>query len=387
MMPKHTVTSRTHQILQLIENGHKEDRYSAWAYKDASFEASCVYEDEWLPSRFEKQPSAPVFELSSMTKALFLNTLFRMRDYSFEARVIDLVRNEFFKKELIKNELTHLTFDHFFSHTSGAKNWFWMKRQESLFEDCLKFISNERQGVSVYSDINYVLLTFFYQDLRGEDFSSWEEEIDFLNETLETQYVHASVSPASSSYAVPYYPYCFKEKKNYGPLSDTNGNFFAFNEFVSGHTGFLGSCEDVFKGMMFLIPSQTTLAEGKPRGETLFSFGLRDYHGFYGHKGYTGTSFFFKDVDHYQILLTNRTASRFSPPTRRIFSFKEEGLTRRFFINAEESDELSVKSILEASWKEKFWEDSYIKAPKDVEKLRDDLLIFARKEETSLILN
>lgn len=294
----------------------KED-FTSWSFSNNEGALSAYWADECQfnnKSITETQDYFyhPNFDLSSLTKPIFLNLYLRDLFKNDFVKVIKtpindlfLSKNSFEEKEklcqFIFNNENNLSLDSFLSHFSGAKNWFWMGSSKwfqsptshnldlntfqnhidikdknflnlvksNLNLSCIKSFENDNFGKYIYSDVNYYILSRLIESFYMKN-KNWQQIVDQINDKLSTHFFHSSLEPQKSKRCIPFYPYISYygddvntsklNKMNFGFVNDTNANILAsFGEnknIVSGHSGFFGNVIDVNKAVKQLIITQ-----------------------------------------------------------------------------------------------------------------------------------
>ncbi|MGY3802875.1 hypothetical protein ACWNT8_02230 [Pigmentibacter ruber] len=290
--------------IESLENQCEKGDFTAWSIANNKYAFSAFWIDECLISKnnfYElKNPIIhPYFDISSLTKPLFLNLYLRMKFKNDFIKIISTPLNDIFLPknmidennvliEFILNNENNLNLNSFLSHYSGAKNWFWMGigkwqhrntyfandteiyqtiidnndknysniMKENLNKNCLKYFKNEQFSEFVYSDINYYILSRIIESFFMKE-SSWIEIINDINEKVKTKFYHASLTPNETKKSIPFYPYISAYKDNFigddlssfGNVSDTNANILSLlpnnSNIVSGHSGCFGTVNDV----------------------------------------------------------------------------------------------------------------------------------------------
>lgn len=403
--------SIAHPVTRGLEKAVQEGLFTAWSCANAEGALSIFFADESYPllatgADAPPTPHHPLFDLASLTKPLFTNLLLRriMQEQPLDVwtrPLTSLLAPRTQAGEALASwlEVNHaqLSLSDLLNHTSGAKAWFWFGRGAWAFKpkakssglgfakahqdqlgpgcrakafalrltlDALASMSPQGQQPTVYSDLNYFLLTRVAENLATTPIIEWSQSLAALNDSLGTSFFHASLTPHASRHAVPFFPYVAHESGTlsgtrgttdasgaleFGPASDTNANILGTlghaDNLVSGHAGLFGSVLDVGLALNALARSQTRLlAQGlafcdqnpaqrrhfdtdqrfvfgldtPSSGESLAGlqrFPLNPEARVFGHLGYSGTSAWFSvHADSVpgqkNILLTNRTAHR-----------------------------------------------------------------------------
>jgi CubicO group peptidase (beta-lactamase class C family) len=375
---------------------------------------SCCYADEWLraaPNHQSLQSSNhPVFDLASLTKPLLAGLSFCMlngQDWQEKlfvpgiaaAALENLVLGQIalgqaHPERILSSvgDLQSLRLIDLFSHQSGLPAWRWFGRglcnpdqrtlgsmHEGSSGSMLNFDSSrlfsfrrnlvaallaqretakspETSRKSTYSDCGYYLLSKILEAEQSQSTGAyWRNALERINESLGTQFAHASLTPEIAAHAVPFFRYLKTEDTggrdassfpSYGPCNDSNANLLACLgpqvAEVSSHAGLFGSVGDVWKGFSYLVgtlgkhnPSGSLSAMKNdrfcfcldtPTGPSTTSAAPSEIAGeVFGHLGYTGTSaWFHRPTGNGWVLLTNRTSGRLesrTEPAPRIWRF------------------------------------------------------------------
>ncbi|APJ04839.1 hypothetical protein [Silvanigrella aquatica] len=297
-----------------MQNGN----FTSWSFANKEGCLSSFWADECFLNKTALSDDSgyllhPNFDLSSITKPLFLNLYFRIL---FKNEFVDIINtpiNEYAVNKIINDsndELIHFimnnkvnyTLNSFLSHTSGVKRWSWMgkgfwshlttshhkdpnilhhhvdlsnknaseiiKRNLNLLS--IKAFQEDMFDQTIYSDINYFILARIAESFYLND-KKWDGVINLLNEKLNTNFFYSGLSPEKNKMSVPYYPYIsnYNDLNNnlettkdnfYGFVHDTNANILSSlgssKNIISGHAGFFGNVTDVMKAMPTLIQTQ-----------------------------------------------------------------------------------------------------------------------------------
>lgn len=392
-----------HTVFPILENAVNEKAFTAWSYANNEIAVSTFYCDEVrLPFSGLSDLKGvfhPVFDLSSLTKPLFLGQVFweRFKDNADEihASLFDIIDDSSNFGALLKQFFTsvpNLSAAHLLNHQSGLPAWFWFgiglwsfkdKSEQSRSEchwdsmppgqlkqrvtdnltmRCLKNLDNNKIGSeTIYSDLNYFLLTRILECLKKKKVSHWEEELNLLNNRSGSQFRHASIGGMKNRVCIPQFSYQIHSQTDsdsfapdgaelFGPIHDTNANILASlgkkEAVVSGHAGLCGDVLDVSNALN-QISKNRVFSQSAPPQRFVQGFdtpssehsqaGIPHWpidpsEKFIGHLGYTGTSFWLrfknmtlenndytnpiselqnkKNAPEKYILLTNRTAQR-----------------------------------------------------------------------------
>jgi hypothetical protein len=309
-----------------LEEKVENNNFTSWSFANQHGCMSAYWADEYSINNNKNNDNLhPCFDLSSLTKPLFINLFFREK---FKDDYIKILLNplkeiniDLNKSEVNKNLLDYLinhknnyTLDSFLSHYSGAKKWFWMgsalweqrgiycdvlinkkdknfinKVKINLNNNVIRSLGDINYGNNCYSDVNYFLLARLVED-NFLDKYGWIGLINFLNNNLNTYFYHSSIHLEKINNFIPFYSYMSinndevtsikKNKFKYGFCNDNNANFlssFRENSIVSGHAGFFGNITDVNIGVKKLINSQRKIIHSKnynKKANNQFVFGL-----------------------------------------------------------------------------------------------------------------
>lgn len=323
--------------MEHLEEQCAQELFSAWSLADNKYAVSAYWADECQISRknvsqFKSRCLHPYFDLSSLTKPIFLNLYLRFIFKNDYLKLISTPLNDMFlpnnciaeNDELLKFLLNHennYNINSFLSHYSGAKNWFWMgnakwlrpqnahlegteiynnlldindkdyisKVKINLNNICIKSIYEKQYSEVVYSDVNYYVLARIIESYFMKN-NSWSDILNLLNENLMTKFYHASLTPSESEKSIPFYPYISyygddftncKSFNKFGYISDTNANILSSLQgnagIVSGHTGLFGTVCDVKNATEELCKTQkkyTELINYVPDKNVRFVYGM-----------------------------------------------------------------------------------------------------------------
>jgi hypothetical protein len=383
------------ESLEELEIEAQKGIFTSWSLSNNEAALSAFWADECQLNIKKNSENIdfsyhPTFDLSSLTKPIFLNFYLRELFKQDYIKIINTPINDLFLNknileeneklfQYILNSKNNFCLNSFLSHYSGAKNWFWMGSakwfqfstshntdpniyhtnldvndknylhnfKSNLNSSCIKSLNNNDYGNYIYSDVNYYILSRMIESFFMRD-KNWIQIVDLINDKLESNFFHSSLSPQKSKNSIPYYPYISYynddinidklKELNFGFVNDTNSNILSSmsenNNLVSGHSGFFGNIIDVTKATKEIISSQTKFLNEvnyESNANVRFVFGLdtpsskestaglknwpENRSKVYGHLGYTGTSFWFqtnekKHNSKYHVLLTNRISQR-----------------------------------------------------------------------------
>ncbi len=302
---KYLQTHIPNELITCIDNLEKQCEqgvFTSWSLANNRFAFSAFWADESKISKkniyqLKNASLHPYFDISSLSKPIFLNLYLRLLFKNDFLKVISTPLNDMFlhtnnyeeNENLLKfllNSDKNFNLNAFLSHYSGAKNWFWMgsakwlQKQTShninekiyhslldkkdnnitknvkfnLNESCITNLNEDQHSQVIYSDINYYILARIIESYFMKNMS-WNDVLNIINEKLLTRFFHVSLNPNESQKAIPFYPYIsfYGEDKslenNFGNISDTNANILSsFGEntnVISGHSGLFGSVCDV----------------------------------------------------------------------------------------------------------------------------------------------
>jgi CubicO group peptidase (beta-lactamase class C family) len=390
-LPK-TVSSNpfVNAVFQKIETEVYLNKCTAWSVKLPQLRMSCYFSDEWSPFRKSRHLNFenihPNFDLASLTKPLFLPMLIKLGLSPIAESLLNLPLknllssldfNNTSSMQILQQAEPNFTLLDLLNHTAGLKAWHWMGRSAWCFKKSSHHIDtttansnpvsqahllghsleshatrratltglclegrNEQSSTSpaVYSDLGYCVLAAIIEN--SAHFKGWDPILKNLNNCLNTQFLHASISKRYGNAPIPFFPYVsfesdqkhvFNQNQNdFGGVHDTNANVLAAlpTPIVSGHAGFIGSVIDVEKTFSALTQNHHKLCLSPEKlgrfqggldtpdsGESSSGVPNLDFakdKNIVGHLGYTGTSFWISQSDPnlHSVLLTNRTAQR-----------------------------------------------------------------------------
>ncbi|HMT09784.1 MAG TPA: serine hydrolase [Pyrinomonadaceae bacterium] len=295
-----------------------------------------------------------IYDLASLTKVLVTGLLCAKL---LENGVISLDTRP---RELLGHvRRSDSTLRHLVSHDSGLPAWrpFYLlvENREEILGEILKMPVDKGEQKVVYSDLNFLKLTFLIESIYGKPID--EVAIDEIIKPLGL--ANTFFSPpfelrsriAASEHGNAFEKLtCIAEKfldptdtatiaskfrsdVIWGEVHDGNAYFM---DGASGHAGLFGTAEDVLKIAMQFLPNHTSLL--KPETcelfDTNFTPGMNEHRSFafqlastpestagshlspqsFGHLGFTGTSLWIDPMsERVFILLTNRTHNRTLP--------------------------------------------------------------------------
>lgn len=310
------------------------------------------------PEKIAAQPDT-IYDLASLTKPLVTGLLCARLIENGVINLSDKVST--FLTEFDKEEKRQITILNLLTHTSGVKAWkpFYLGKNlySQIVEENLDYPVNSKV---VYSDFNFILLSFLIEEIYGGAFGNIAEEIiierlnlqnTFYNPSKELQKRIAASEKGNEfekqtcieqGYDVSNYEW--REYQIWGEVHDGNAYFM---NGVSGHAGLFSTVEETFKVAQQFLANQTVLL--KPETcklfRTKFTEGLNEARSIafqlaatpdstasktlspdsFGHLGFTGTSIWIEpETERIFVLLTNRTHARELPfvninPARRRF--------------------------------------------------------------------
>lgn len=313
-----------------------------------------VVEPERITARIDT-----IYDLASLTKPLVTGLLCAKLIESGEIDLTQIV--EFYLPEL-SYDTEFSTFDNsdtliseLLLHTSILPAWkpFYLfnKNRNELLKEISKTLPIEGEEQVIYSDLNFLILTFLLEKHYGkrldeiakrEIFEPLNLKDTFYNPPKELQKRIAASEKGNEfekqtcieqGYEIPNPQSQFRNHIIWGEVHD--GNCY-FMDGVSGHAGLFSTAEETFKIAQQFLANQTTLL--KPETCKLFrtnftpNFNEARSIAFqlaatpestasdalskdsFGHLGFTGTSLWIEpETERIFILLTNRTHARTLP--------------------------------------------------------------------------
>ena len=310
---------------------------------------NAVVEPELIPAQRDT-----IYDLASLTKVLVTGLL-----------CAKLLENGSISLDTKPREIfghvrrSDSTLRHLISHDSGLPAWrpFYLlvNTREDILAEILKMPVDKGERKVVYSDLNFLKLTFLLESIYGKRIDQvFVDEVVKPLGLSDTFYSPASeLRPriAASEHGNAFEKLtCIAEKyldptdtatisgkfrSNviWGEVHDNNAYFMGG---ASGHAGLFATAADVLKIAMQFLPNYTTLLrpETCELFDTNFTPGMNEHRSFsfqlastpdstagtglspqsFGHLGFTGTSLWIDPVkERVYILLTNRTHDRALP--------------------------------------------------------------------------
>ena len=300
-----------------------------------------------------------IYDLASLTKVLVTGLLCAKLIENGVVNLSDKV--SLYLEEFDTNERKQITIRNFLTHTSGFKAWkpFYFSKNlySQIVEENLEYSVNSKV---VYSDFNFILLSFLIEEIYGDAFDNIVERLTVESLNLQNTFFNPSkdlqkqiaASEKGNEFekqtcidlGFDVSKYNWRDYQIWGEVHD--GNCY-FMHGVSGHAGLFSTAEEIFVIAQQFLANQTTLL--KPETCQLFrtnyTEGLNEARSIafqlaetkdstasnalakdsFGHLGFTGTSLWIEpETERIFILLTNRTHARELPfvninPTRRRF--------------------------------------------------------------------
>jgi CubicO group peptidase (beta-lactamase class C family) len=302
--------------------------------------------------------SETIYDLASLTKVLITGLLAAKLIETGEINLADKAAKYF--SELGAGEKREITLGNLLTHTSGFPAWkpFYLisaSRAEIPQAIASEPLANPVNGKVVYSDLNFLMLTFLLEKLYGqridriaekeifqplklqntffnppqnlrEKIAASEKGNEFEKNTcIEAGYFQSRADADNSDK--------FRNYQIWGEVHDGNCRFM---DGVSGHAGLFSNAGEICKIARQFLPAASTLL--KPETCRLFrtnfteglnearsiafqlaatedsSAGARLSKDSFGHLGFTGTSLWIDpQTERIFILLTNRTHARELP--------------------------------------------------------------------------
>jgi len=354
-----SLPTKAQELTTMLDAAVTQKQLTAWSIANRRFALSSFFADECEPPLEGNcdwmGTLHPTFDLASLTKPLFVNSLLRRFAPDFHqlaaTRLTDLLEQpktsagEILRAALKANN-SQLTLADVLNHRTGVPPWMWFgkgawhfsetndevactsdclntSQHQKRFEETLTRFAAKRLGKKAHAD-NYSDIGFFLLARIAENMSfmpNWKTALNDHNSALGSNLFHGSINPQRTSRAMPAFPYTVMQghevpdgafqKREFGHVHDTNANIIAHHGIVSGHAGLFGTALDVLIASQFLASSQEELIKKMPQGEkTRFVFGLdtptsaesaagpREWplpsgKDIFGHLGYTGTMFWF----------------------------------------------------------------------------------------------
>ena len=363
---------KNEQISEFLQSRIAEGDFPSAVYLVAE-KGAIVFEDALgfavvEPERIEARIDT-IYDLASLTKVLVTGLLCAR---VFENEGIINKISEYFNG-FDKGEKGEITIQNLLTHSSGFKSWKPFYLGKDIFSQIIE--ENPENPVNskiVYSDLNFILLSFLIEEIYGDSLDNIAEKIIFeplkLQNTFYNPPKNLQKRIAASEkgnefekntcveqgYDVTKYE--FRDYQIWGEVHDGNC-WFMYG--VSGHAGLFSTVEETFKIAQQFLANQTTIL--KPETcrlfRTNFTPGLNEARSIafqlaetpestaskalskesFGHLGFTGTSLWIEpETERIFILLTNRTHARALP------FVNINSVRRRFHEIAQES--FSLKS-------------------------------------------
>ncbi len=320
-----------------------------------------------------------IYDLASLTKPLVTGLLCAKL---IENGKLDLEQTvEFYLPELSRDlefsifDNSDTTISELLFHTSVLPAWkpfyLFIQIRNEILNEIAKTIPNLEQSKVIYSDLNFLILTFLIEKLyrkridgiaKQEIFAPLNLENTFYNPPKDLQ-KRIAASELGNAYekqisiesGFDVSKYDWRDYQLWGEVHD--GNCWFMNG-VSGHAGLFSTAEEIFKIARQFLANQTTLL--KPETcelfRTNFTPNLNEARSVafqlaatkdstasealakdsFGHLGFTGTSLWIEpETERIFILLTNRTHARELPfanineTRRRFHELAAEALSRK----------------------------------------------------------
>ena len=350
---------RSDEISQLMQERIDANDFPSAVYLVAE-KGEIVYQDALgyavvVPESIEAKIDT-IYDIASLTKPLVTGLLAARlieRGQLDLARTIEYYLQEFNTPDTYQEGQWNISVRQLLAHTSLLPAWkpFYLlvqRREEVLREIARTPVDRELSGVT-YSDLNFLVLTFLIERLRGqgldaiarvEIFDKLDLQSTFFNPP-ETVKARIAASEMGNAYekstcfelgylkppAVARVTDSFRDYQIWGEVHDGNAWFMGG---VAGHAGLFSTAEDVFKIALQFLPNYSELLNPDTCDlfRTNFTKGLNEDRSFafqlastknstagtkmspesFGHLGFTGTSLWIDPVkDRIFILLTNRT--------------------------------------------------------------------------------
>ncbi len=306
-----------------------------------------VAEPEKIEARIDT-----IYDLASLTKVLVTGLLCAKLIETKElelGRTIDYYFPEF--NDYISDDNGWDTaISELLTHNSSFPAWkpFYLlteKRSEISAEIFKMSLDWDQEPMILYSDLNFLLLTFVIEKLYGEKidkiavkeiFEPLILKYTFYNPPIELQKRIAASEKGNEyekqicieqGYAIRNPQSAFRNRMIWGEVHD--GNCYFMNG-VSGHAGLFSTAEETFKIAQQFLANQTTLLKPETCGlfRTNYTKGFNEARSIafqlaetpdstaskalskdsFGHLGFTGTSVWIEpETERIFILLTNRT--------------------------------------------------------------------------------
>ncbi len=311
-----------HSVFPILEKAVNENAFTAWSYANSKIAVSTFYCDEVrLPFSGLSDLKGvfhPVFDLSSLTKPLFLGQVFwehfKGNEADIHASLCDIIDDSSELGALLKQFCAgapNLSAAHLLNHQSGLPAWFWFGMGLWSFKDklgqvrsechwdsmppgqlkqkiisnltmrCIKNLDNNKIGTeTIYSDLNYFLLARILECLKTRKVAHWEEELNLINKLSGSQFRHASIGGMQNRVCIPQFSYQVHSQTDsdsfapdgaelFGPIHDTNANILASldkkESVVSGHAGLCGDVLDVSNALKYISKNRVFSQSATPQ--------------------------------------------------------------------------------------------------------------------------
>jgi CubicO group peptidase (beta-lactamase class C family) len=295
-----------------------------------------------------------IYDLASLTKVLVTGLLCAKLIEQDKINLNDKISKHF--PEFDTNEMREITIENLLVHTSGLAAWkpFYLI-SDSKFQIPNSIaagpLENPIDSKVVYSDPNFIILTFLLEKVYGESldkvagkeiFTPLELQKTFFNPPEDLRKQIAASEKGNEfekqtcvdlGYEIRNPHSAFRDRIIWGEVHD--GNCW-FMKGVSGHAGLFSNAEETFKIAQQFLPRTTTLLKPETCAffRTNFTKGKNEARSIafqlaetkdstasahlskdsFGHLGFTGTSLWIEpETERVFILLTNRTHARELP--------------------------------------------------------------------------
>jgi serine-type D-Ala-D-Ala carboxypeptidase len=299
------------------------------------------------PEKIEARTDT-IYDLASLTKVLVTGLLCAKLIEAGEINLHDKIAKYF--DEFDTNEKREITTRNLLTHTSGFRAWlpfYLICDLRFAICDCIAAepLENPINAKVLYSDLNFLTLTFLLEKIYGERideiakreiFEPLNLQNTFYNPPKNLQNRIAASEKGNEfekktcieqGFEIRNPQSAIRNRIIWGEVHD--GNCWFMNG-VSGHAGLFSTAEDVFKIAQQFLPNQSQLlnAETCKLFRTNFTRGLNEARSIafqlaetpessagnflskhsFGHLGFTGTSLWIEpETERIFVLLTNRT--------------------------------------------------------------------------------
>lgn len=303
-----------------------------------------VVEPREIPARRDT-----IYDLASLTKVLVTGLICAKLIETNEIRLTDPVANYF--QGFGSDEKRRITIQHLLTHSSGLRAWLPFYLLANDRSKIPHLISNEPLAnpvgsTVVYSDLNFLMLTFLIEKLFDKTIDLVAKEMIFdplgLRDTFynppgdlrpriaasEKGNVFEKNTCVEQGYDLGSFQ--FRDEIVWGEVHDGNCHFMGG---VSGHAGLFSTAVETFEIARQFLPGNARILspESCDLFRTNFTPGLNEARSFafqlaatpdstasaalapdsFGHLGFTGTSLWIEPAtERVLILLTNRTHAR-----------------------------------------------------------------------------